>query len=386
MRACVRACVRARAHHCACFQAASDLHAIDAQATRLAADGGGGGEGDDADEAAGSEGQTVRGRYPRMPISKFGDRLTTGPSFAERMQALGAADGMRYPTGQCRVFEWYLAALFRRRIRTRAAIKRKQRLEQGLLDEEDEDEDEDEDLSGEPEDQLQLLRPADAHNNDKPGRIRALWEPTGDFEATNYVNRLTAAQLEEMLVDLLLVGQLFKFRHQRTPLKLPSKDRDDDDIAAATATTPVAQAQAAHGEFFERQQLEDLIAKLLHERHLAAIRLQRHLRRGCVQGFDDPDGGEKQTKGRYRALLLEFELQDYAAVLYQALIRRHDQASPLSLWKHLRQVAFAQVPRCASLETDMPSQRGAGYKGARRAVEAAARGARHGAGRRSPVP
>jgi hypothetical protein len=136
----------------------------------------------------------------------------------------------------------------------RAAIKRKQRLQKGFLD--DEDEDEDQDVSGEPEDQLHLLRPADIHNQDKPGRIRALWEPKGDFEATNYVNKLSAAQLEEILVDLLLVGEFFspstvlalvtlfrknigaltfenfvlghkyKFAHERTPLRLPSKVTD----------------------------------------------------------------------------------------------------------------------------------------------------------------
>ncbi len=132
----------------------------------------------------------------------------------------------------------------------RAAIKRKQRLENGFLD--DENEDDDQDVSGEAEDQLHLLRPADTHNQDKPGRIRAMWEPKGDFEATNYVNKLSAKQLEEILVDLLLVGEFssstvlslvtllskntraltfenfvlghkYKFAHERTPLKLPSK-------------------------------------------------------------------------------------------------------------------------------------------------------------------
>ena len=112
----MRAFVRARVRHEARAQAETDLHAIGAQATSLAADSGGGGA--DKGEPDGEEkGETVRGRYPRMPVSKFGERLTTGPSFADSIKALGAADGMRYTTGQCRIFEWYLAALFRRRNR-----------------------------------------------------------------------------------------------------------------------------------------------------------------------------------------------------------------------------------------------------------------------------
>ena len=112
----MRAFVRARVRHEARAQAETDLHAIGAQATSLAADSGGGG-GDKGQADGADKGEAVRGRYPRMPVSKFGERLTTGPSFADSMKALGAADGMKYTAGQCRIFECYLAALFRRRNR-----------------------------------------------------------------------------------------------------------------------------------------------------------------------------------------------------------------------------------------------------------------------------
>ena len=72
----------------------------------------------------------------------------------------------------------------------------------------------------------------------------------------------------------------FKIENQLYRVLMRMSDQDDDDAGAATAKTPGTQAQvlkAGHGEFFERDQLEILIAKLVHERHIAAIRLQRHI-------------------------------------------------------------------------------------------------------------
>ena len=66
----------------------------------------------------------------------------------------------------------------------------------------------------------------------------------------------------------------------RRRILMRKSDQDDDDAGAEHAKTPGPQApvsKVGHGEFFEREQLEILIAKLVHERHIAAISLQRHI-------------------------------------------------------------------------------------------------------------
>ena len=307
-------------------------------AARRQAEGGGTDEGGEVEAA----GQTMRGRYPRMPVSKFGDRITTAKSFADRMMALGEADDIRYTPAMCRIFEGYIAALLRRRKRMRAAIKRKQQLEEGRLDEDDEDEDED--VRDDPDDMVQLLRPADAHNNDKAARIRALWEPNGDYDATNFVSKLTPQQLEEVLVDVLLVGELFKFGHERAKLKLPSQLKDEEAGNGAIKKEQQVVEQGprlVHGEVFEREHLEDLIAKLLYERHQATILLQTSFKR-------------LSSIRIRRELLAEFKAQDASAMLLQSSVRRLTQGTAgrqelVKLRREARQIAMGADLQCLDL-------------------------------------
>ena len=151
---------------------------------------------------------------------------------------------------------------------------RRQGLEQGLFDQLDDDD------NGDPNQHVHVLAPADKFNLHHEGRRNALWQPAFEFNPSTFIQDLTPKQLEEVLVDVLLIGQLYNFGYEPSifhPWLPPVDVKKEVGVAAkqGAATKAVPQPPpAAHSEFFERGELEKMIAMLTHERCLAAIQLQ----------------------------------------------------------------------------------------------------------------
>lgn len=120
--------------------------------------------------------------------------------------------------------------------------------------------------------------------------------------------RVTNMHRLQVLVNVLLIGKLFKFGHQRTILKMPSMDAEDE-LGAAAKKFVSQTLPPEHGEFFERQELEKMIARLVHERHLAVIQLHKFSRRLCAGTI-------------FLAARVEFKEQDESTLLLQAMSRR----------------------------------------------------------------
>jgi len=165
-----------------------------------------------------------------------------------------------------------------RRRRTRSAHMRRQGLEQGLFDQLDDDDGDDD--NGDPNQHAHVLAPANKFNLDHEGRCNALWQPAPEFNPSTFIRDLSPKQLEEVLVDVLLIGQLHNFGYEPSIFHpwLPPVDVEKEvgvaaKQGAATKAVPPS-PPAAHSEFFERGELEKMIAMLVHERCLAAIQLQ----------------------------------------------------------------------------------------------------------------
>jgi hypothetical protein len=265
-------------------------------AAKMEEDGGVGGGDAVKDDADGAKAQ--RGKYPRVK----------NKTFADRMKALA-----EYTSWECRLFESYIAALSRRRRRVRGAKERKRRLDLGLFDEGEEEEDA-EDRIIDPQDYMQLLMPANNKNLHYSGRHQALWAAPEEFDATAFLRQLSPKHLEEILVDDMHVGKLFRFGYQPFGLKSAR--------GAQSAPEP-----PQHGEFFEREALERLLATNIHERHVTSQTLQCFCRRLCAARL--LEATQKEFKAQDDGIVLAQASQFLRMPLrVQAILRRILQGNP----------------------------------------------------------